>query len=406
MYSISIPNGLINDEVKYEKSAVHDFPEELFKLPTLASFVGERGKGKTNAATVLMASHIQRGYFTRIYCISPTYESNEVLHTLPIREEDIYKDFYSAGAAINDVIRKFQEDVKMFKNAKIYKKKYEEFEQYKLRGGAYSDVRKKDRDYMEGMQAKIAQMYMDLQSRMEYLEEKITEGDKELALKATFPNALNNPMMGHEQNDLMDIQNWPVFMFPYELVKPCPVLFIDDMSHSDIYSTSRVNPLVNLCLRHRHLGGAGFGITIYFAVQTFKTGVPKALRNNCQQFFIFEGSDFSVLENMYLEFAGLCTKKDFYEMYATAIGEDRPSHHFLTVDKNASHPDRVFRRDFHEFLIQPKKLSLREQMMQELGGKSQKREVEDHYDSTLDMYEDEEVEKEDGLQKKKKKRFY
>ena len=362
MHSFVLPNAIVNGEIKYEKTEPSRSPEDLFQLPTLSSFVGERGKGKTHAATNLIKYHIDNGYFTRVYCISPTYESNEVLHVLPIREEDIYTSYYKAGDAVNDIVNKVKEDVKLFKNSFVYKKKYKQFEEAKTRGLNYSDMQKKDRDYMEEMQTKIAKMYMDLQLRMEYLEDKISPSDREMALKAEFPNVVKNPMMSAMNNPLMDIENWPVFMYPYEVRKPAPVLFIDDMSHSDIYSTSRVNPLVNLCLRHRHLGGAGFGLTLYFAVQTFKTGVPKALRNNCQQFFIFQGSDVSVLESMYDEFAGLCSKEQFYELYEQAIGEEPNSHHFLTVDKNASDYTRVFRRDFHEILIIQKRQSLRSQL--------------------------------------------
>jgi hypothetical protein len=374
MQSFVLPNALINGEIQYDKTEPTRSPEDLFKLPTLASFVGERGKGKTHAATNLMKYHMENGYFTRIYCISPTYESNEVLHVLPIREEDIYTTYYKAGEAINHIVTKVKQDVSDFKNQFVYKKKYEQFQEAKRKGLAYSDMLKKDRDYMEEMQTKIAKMYMDLQLRMEYMEDKLTPADREMAMKAEFPNILENPDMSVMNNPLMDVQNWPVFMFPYEIVKPAPVLFIDDMSHSDIYSTSRVNPLVNLCLRHRHLGGAGFGVTIYFAVQTFKTGVPKALRNNCQQFYIFQGSDISVLDSMYEEFGGLCSKEQFYELYESAIGEDPASHHFLTVDKNASDYTRVFRRDFHEVLIIPRRSTLRQLISQAEEGEKEKEE--------------------------------
>jgi hypothetical protein len=351
MQFVTLPNALINGEIDYQKTEPTSSPEDLFTLPTLASFVGERGKGKTHAATNLMKFHMENGYFTRIYCISPTYESNEVLHVLPIREGDIYTTYYQAGQAINDIVKKVKEDVSLYKNQFVYAKKYKQFEEAKKQGVAYSDMQKKDRDYMEEMQTKIAMMYMDLQIRMEYMEDKLTPADRNMAMKAEFPVATQNPMMSAMNNPMMDIQNWPVFMFPFEIVKPAPVLFIDDMSHSDIYSTSRVNPLVNLCLRHRHLGGAGFGVSIYFAVQTFKTGVPKALRNNCQQFFLFKGSDISVLDSMYEEFGGLCTRDQFDELYVEAIGSDPSSHHFLTVDKNASDFTRVFRRDFNQILI-------------------------------------------------------
>ena len=41
------------------------------------------------------------------------------------------------------------------------------------------------------------------------------------------------------------------FEKPPTVPRPSPLLIIDDMSHSDIYSTSRQNPFINHCLRHR-----------------------------------------------------------------------------------------------------------------------------------------------------------
>ena len=59
------------------------------------------------------------------------------------------------------------------------------------------------------------------------------------------------------------------FKKPPEVPRPSPLLIIDDMSHSDIYSTSRQNPFINLCLRHRHINN-GKGISIFMAAQTFR----------------------------------------------------------------------------------------------------------------------------------------
>ena len=52
---------------------------------------------------------------------------------------------------------------------------------------------------------------------------------------------------------------------PPEVPRPSPLLIVDDMSHSQIYSTSRQNPFINLCLRHRHINH-GKGITIFLTL--------------------------------------------------------------------------------------------------------------------------------------------
>jgi hypothetical protein len=57
---------------------------------------------------------------------------------------------------------------------------------------------------------------------------------------------------------------------PIRLDRPSPLILVDDMSHSDIYSPSRSNSFIDLCLRHRHV--SGIGVTLFMLVQTFKTG--------------------------------------------------------------------------------------------------------------------------------------
>lgn len=341
-----IKRGLQNIEVPHKKTEPVPWDPSLFKLHTLASFVGDRGKGKTNAATNLMLRQIMEGYFTRVYFIAPTYDSNEVLHVIPVRPSDVYRDYQNAGAALQDITRKALQDIMLYKNQQVYSKLYKKFKEAKLKGEHYDDLSSKDRKYMEEMQNKIAKVYMNLQFRMEYNPEKISPADSYMAEHAEFP-----PPYGISEGE--EDTEWPHFIPPYQMKHPVPVIFIDDMSHSDIYGTSRTNPLVNLSLRHRHLGGPGFGISIYFAVQTFKTGVPKALRTNCQQFFIFKGSDIGVLESMYEEFAGLCSREAFYALYEKAVGDDPQSHDFLTVDKNAPSADMIFRKNFDIILHPP-----------------------------------------------------
>jgi hypothetical protein len=83
-------------------------------------------------------------------------------------------------------------------------------------------------------------------------------------------------------------------------------------------------------------------------VQTFKTGIPKCLRQNIQQFFLWPTHDMSQLESMYDEFANLCTKEDFLDMFVRAT---RNPHDFMTVDMNASEPLLRFRKCFDMMLL-------------------------------------------------------
>jgi hypothetical protein len=138
------------------------------------------------------------------------------------------------------------------------------------------------------------------------------------------------------------------FAKPPNIPKPCPLLIIDDMSQTPLYQPSQKNGFINLCLRHRHLHKVG--ITIFMLVQNFKMGIPKCLRQNVQQYFIWPTHDYSQLEAMYEEFANLCTWEQFMEVYREATKEP---HSFLTIDLNPINPEERFRRNFDTALVVP-----------------------------------------------------
>lgn len=56
----------------------------------------------------------------------------------------------------------------------------------------------------------------------------------------------------------------------------------------------------------------------------------------------------SQLESMYDEFANMCTKEDFMEMFKRATSG---SHNFMTIDMNAREPILRFRKNFDEILL-------------------------------------------------------
>ena len=79
---ISIPNGLVNGPVKHKKIKTPQAAKELFPLHTLCAFIGMRGSGKTHAMVNLAKRYLDDACFTRVFIISPTYESNPIFHVL------------------------------------------------------------------------------------------------------------------------------------------------------------------------------------------------------------------------------------------------------------------------------------------------------------------------------------
>ena len=75
----------------------------------------------------------------------------------------------------------------------------------------------------------------------------------------------------------------------------------------------------------------------------------------------------SQLESMYDEFANLCTKEDFMDMYVRAT---KTPHSFMTVDMNASDPLLRFRKCFDTILLPETMLT--ESEIQELQPQKEK----------------------------------
>jgi hypothetical protein len=281
---IRVPNGLKNGPVKCKKLKTPHSPPQLFKLHTLAAFIGMRGSGKTHAMVNLAKKYLDEGSFTRVFIISPTYESNPIFHVLHADEKDVYTSLRRSIPDVEDILEKCTNDS-------------EEYDDYLI--------------------------YMKAYSRWQL--------GKQLTL---------------DQKIMLDNNN---YTRPPEVPRPSPLLIIDDMSHSDIYSTSRQNPFINLCLRHRHINH-GKGITIFLAAQTFTSGIPLALRQNVQQYFIWPTRDQSQLDTIYTEVANLVDKEHFKELYTRAT---KDPHSFLTIDNNPPHRSLQFRRNFDTFLKIP-----------------------------------------------------
>jgi len=280
-----IARALKNVAVPVRRVQTPEYPPELFRLHTLSAFFGPRGSGKTNGAVLLAKRYLDYGSFTRVYIISPTYESNPAFEVLGADPEDVYTDLGTILQSIQDIVGKIEVEAELYRDEE-----------------EYADM------YARAMDGKSVSM--SEQIRLE------KEGYRE----------------------------------PVPMVRPYPLVIIDDCSHSQIYSTSRSNPFVNLCLRHRHVGGEGFGCSIFMLVQNYKTGVPKPIRQNLQQFFIWRTADRSQLEAMWEEFANLIDLENFVRLYHLAVDADK--HDFMTVDMNPVDEDvGNFRRNFDTALV-------------------------------------------------------
>lgn len=320
-------------------------PPQYFTLPTTMAAVGTRGSGKTYNLMLWNKWMFDNKFLTRFFVISPTYESNDPLKTVGTRPSDVYTSVRDSIQSLENVIRAVEDDVRWYEEMLVtYTEAYTKYVKVKR------NISKLDRDvlsYLRGMQKQMEIFYENYTMLDEQMEPKSEAISYCLKHKPTPPIKQISSILGSRYDDLH-----PWFYPPMKLRRPVPLLFIDDCSHSPIYSPGRDNPLVNLTLRHRHVGGQGYGLSIQFAVQTFKSGVPKALRQNTMQFLIFKTNDITNILDIYQEVGAFCTQEEFLSLYHQAI---QSKHDFLCIDLNAKDETRVFRRNWDTFLILPGK---------------------------------------------------
>jgi hypothetical protein len=152
--------------------------------------------------------------------------------------------------------------------------------------------------------------------------------------------------------------------YPCYLKGKPPVLFtfIDDAQGSKLLSTNK--KMLQLCLRHRHLGqfpppqGGAVGMSLFVSTQTFKSngGLNKAIRSNCTALICFKTQNMSELQQISEAFSGEIPVDRFFELYKQAT--EKP-HDFLFVDlhhKKDVQPSG-FRQNFDTYLIPEEKQS-------------------------------------------------
>lgn len=338
---VSIPT--LPDHLELPPQVVTRSPPQYFTLPTTMAAVGPRGRGKTYNLCLWNKWMFEQEYFTRFYCISPTYESNDPIKTLPTKPNDVFTNVSSSIGDLMEIIQRVEADAHWYQAIQDTYTSY--YNEYIAHDRDLSKLEREKVTYLRGMQKEIELFYEDIELSLQSMQVPNKSYQYVLRNKPVPPDRTIESILGSRFDDMH-----PWFYPPPKMRKPVPLLFIDDCSHSPIYAPSRSNPLVNLTLRHRHIGGQGFGLSIQFAVQTFKTGVPKALRQNTMQFLIFKTNDIGTIVDIYEELGAFVNKDNFLRLYKRAMQDD---HDFLLIDTNAKGPERVFRRNWDTLLVLP-----------------------------------------------------
>ena len=289
-------------------------PDHLPKLHGICIANGKRGSGKSIAITNLIRMYKQElGSNLRCIIVCPTFGSNfKLLSELGINRTDVFEEPDDDVPA--KLIRIANDEMDSFLEWRHLDQYYNDF--IKTIKGGFFDRSKMD-EYM-------LQYYNPLTNQFERPKPK----------------------------------------YPCYLKGKPPVLFtfIDDAQGSKLLSTNK--KMLQLCLRHRHLGqfappvGGAVGMSLFVSTQTFKSngGLNKAIRSNCTSLILFKTKDMTELKQISEAFSGEIPVDRFFQLCEQATSGD---HNFLFVDLH--HKKNVqpsgFRQNFDTYLLPDEKKS-------------------------------------------------
>eukprot|EP00965_Chrysotila_dentata_P256115 6212438-Pleurochrysis_carterae.AAC.2 len=260
-------------------------PNDL-RLHQLCILTAKRGGGKTVSVSNLLRHYKDRGYFDRVYLITPTYGSNKQIWDIArIEEEDVID---ISETAIDQIIAR---------------------------------VAKEKRDWDDFLRQK--EIYNDRGSdRLRFVSD--------------------DDLLRWSDCGLFSGKK-PKWKYRNE-VPPRLALVVDDALNSPVMSSKR-SGLINLCLRHRHL--SCIGISIYMLVQSYvaQGGVPRVIREHCTSLLIFKTSDERILQRLYEELDLELSFDRFMDMMHYA--HEKP-YNYLLIDFSPKEPRLRFRSGYNE----------------------------------------------------------
>ena len=267
---------------------------EFPKLHTLCIASGRRGGGKSIAIANFVKSCKDKHYYDRVFLITPTYYSNKQIWDIAdIQEEDIYEPTVTVLREITALVEAERAEWDHFIFTKELYKKFQK------------DIRR-----------------------------PINRVDPETLL---------------EYQDLDFFEGPPTWKYPVEQPPRLGVI-IDDSMGTPLMSKPSAG-LVNLAIRHRHVG-RGLGISIFMLVQSYccQGGINRSIRENCTMLLLFKLNQDAQIKKLYSETDLDMTEQEFIDMCKEVHAVD---YNFLLMDFAPKDPSMKFRSGW-DTLISPK----------------------------------------------------
>jgi hypothetical protein len=266
-----------------------DFP----KLHTLCIASGKRGGGKSVAITNFIKSARDKNYYDRVFLITPTYYSNKNIWDIAnISEEDVYEPTVSV---LKDIIQLVEAERAEWD---LFLKKKEMYKQYK------KDIKTKPINRID-----------------------------------------EDTLLLYQDFDFFESE--PEWKYKFE-VPPRLALVIDDSLGTPLMSKPSAG-LVNLCIKHRHIG-KGLGISIFMLVQSYAAqgGIARPIRENCTLLMLFKMNQDAQIKKLYEETDLEMTLNEFISMCNKV--HEKPFN-FLLMDFAPKEEHMKFRSGFDEYIV-------------------------------------------------------
>jgi|TARA_R110001606_G_scaffold337495_1_gene485536 hypothetical protein len=268
---------------------------DFIKLHTLCLASGKRGGGKSVAIANLIKKAKDKGYYDKVFLVTPTYHSNkEIWDIADINEEDVYEPDV-------DVLKKI---------IKIVEAEREEWDQFQEN------------------------------------KKMFTKFNNEMKTK-TLDHIDEDDLMYYYENGLLNKDTNTLPKWKYRKEEPPKLaVILDDTMGTDLMKPS--GGLTNFCIKHRHIG-KGLGISVFMLVQSYcsREGVARPIRENCTHLLLFKCKDEAQIKKIHSEVGADVDLDKFNQMFQYSTADPFC---FLFVDFSPKEPSKTFRRCFNEYL--------------------------------------------------------
>tara|TARA_R110002073_G_scaffold22600_3_gene78099 strand:+ start:884 stop:1858 length:975 start_codon:yes stop_codon:yes gene_type:complete len=267
--------------------------KDFIPLHTLAILSGRRGGGKSCCAANLCRMAMERGYYDRVFLVTPTYASNEALwDTVPVKADDALEP---TRGCLKEILKRIETEK-------------QEYDQYLERAAKYKEFLQLLSVDTMGMSSKVAK--------------RVLAYDKLGFFEKAPPEWRYDPSR-----------------------PPRLALILDDCLGSPVFLPSA--GLTSFCVSHRH--HSGIGCSVYMLVQSYcaKESINRAIRENTCVLFLFKCVQEAQLLKIYEECDIPISYPDFIQMASDVF---KTPFNFLTIDFQAKDKSMLFRRNFNEFL--------------------------------------------------------